>query len=95
MKGKAKEMFEKWLFDNDILIGWFGLTESMQWGVYVDFFDSEGIYISIDAYIYRSSGEMYFEIEVNQEWPFSKHPTRQEARAKAIEKATEMLNGRK
>jgi hypothetical protein len=104
LTGKCKEDFEKW-YNNPLVehVGlrrlpqWFyTLTESMQYGVYVDFFDSVGIFCEDRRYT-----------DINMAWVV-KYPnfkgmqdrfdgltkTRQEARSKAIEKANEIYNAR-
>ncbi len=109
---KCKEDFEKWFIENPEfwksrrvqadLIDWFNdLDESMQYGVYVDFFDSIGIYISdmVDCY-HSSRNKPQFStsgfsmcVEGNG---FCKDiddlNTRQEAREQAILKANEIYN---
>ena len=52
LEGKAKEDFEEYLYDNDIIMGWYSLTESMQYGVYVDWFDSVGYELIINTHKY-------------------------------------------
>lgn len=63
--------------------------KSMQYGVYVDFFDSVGVSISIEGI------ENIFCYEINTKNGFANDfnfKTRQETRAKAIEKANEIYN---
>ena len=103
LTGKCKSDFEKWLekthqvlITDECLNHLFfdELTDSMQYGVYVDFFDSVGIFCEDRRYT-----------DVNMAWVV-KYPnfdgiqdrfdgltkTRQEARTKAIEKANEIYN---
>ena len=63
------------------------IPQSMQYGVYVDFFDSLGI----DIDVFKSKFILKFYNTVNglESYPFK---TRQEARTKAIEKANELYN---
>ena len=97
LTGKTKEDFEKWLYDNDILMGWYSLTESMQYGVYVDWFDSVGIDVEL-----RSPIIGYTDFELEYRFYISRkgfdsfcsiyYKTRPEARTKAIDKANEIYN---
>lgn len=105
---KCKEDFVKWFGEDDDynmdlesnlsgynpVTGFKDLPFSMQFGVYVDFFDSVGIEISItpkgsewDFNITdgRLKGHLLFS-----EYDFSS--TRHEARQKAIDKANEIYN---
>lgn len=116
LTGKAKEDFEKWYeqqrcYGGDtgrcssifpIGIGTFKQQHnSMQYGVYVDWFDSVGLNISLSADI------SYYENNINKYKMHGYHAcienenlcidmdnikTRQEARAKAILKANEIYN---
>lgn len=112
LTGKAKEEFEKWLFTKinrniftakdygsiSIVDVWKQIPNSMQWGVYVDFFDSEEIFISIDFRGYGSKGFVYDTTILNffdgdneiSLMRLSKH----EAREAAIKKAVEIYNNR-
>ena len=100
---KCKADFEKWYDDlnlkyySDIkgilssINTFYSLPFSMQYGVYVDFFDSVGI--DLDVFLLRNrfcimiinKGD-----EVCSE--LSKYRTRHEARGKAIKKANEIYN---
>ena len=84
--------------------GWFyGIDLSFQYGVYVDFFDSVGVYISdmVDCY-HSSRNKPQFSmsgfsmcIEGNGFCnDIDNFKIRQEARIKAIEKANEIYNER-
>ena len=71
------------------------LPHSMQWGVIVDFFDSVGIYIEVQYYS-KSAFMAHFYIN-KEEGEYDRSlmfKTRYEARAAAIEKATEIYNER-
>jgi hypothetical protein len=112
LTGKAKEAFEKWVksdcpilleqFYNDIrLIGfdsWFeDFPNSMKFGVYVDFFDSVGIYIDIVVTAYGFEVSIWEKNKSGDCHPLSEaydFTTRHEARTKAIEKAQQILNER-
>ena len=63
------------------------LPKSMQYGVYVDFFDSVGIRISMNQF----NNEYWFDIDP-QGIDSECLKTRPEARAAAIEKANEIKN---
>lgn len=102
LTGKCKEDFEKW-YNNPLIehVGlrrlpqWFyTLTESMQYGVYVDFFDSVGIYIQILFYDFDvSNWQICIEcIEDEFDYTETHFTSRQEARIKAIEKANDIYN---
>lgn len=103
LTGKAKEDFDNWWssitspalsgeihhfkvktrFD----VGVEDLTDSMKYGVYVDWFDSVGIIIEV---IFPFSSWSYI---VNDDLdPLKEFDTRQEVRIKAIEKANEIYN---
>jgi hypothetical protein len=90
---KCKEDFEVFLFNKSIWVYWFyTLSKSMQYGVYVDFFDWAGIIIRVE-YNHRyklywfelNSGALSYD-ELNR-WNY-----RETAREKAIEKANEIYN---
>lgn len=106
MKEKCKKDFEKWLKKKykEIDIGYPHdlsgcqslndafkyLPHSMQYGVIVDFFDSVGIYIEI-CKTPHSAVCYYMVNDCDNDFLFK---TRHEARAAAIEKATEIYNER-
>lgn len=102
LTGQCKEDFEKWYTDDcnresmcyfELVDepyeerGFYSMSDSMQYGVYVDFFDSVGVYIcdfkSKEGYGHYRYGENYMKESIE---------TRQEARAKVIEKANEIYN---
>jgi len=98
LTGKCKEDFEKWYLKYIILnseklisntdVNYFNLlTESMQYGVYVDFFDSVGIRISMNQF----NKEYWFDIDPQAE-DCECLKTRTEARTAAIEKTNEIYN---
>jgi hypothetical protein len=66
------------------------LPESMQYGVYVDFFDSVGVRVIISVYW---EDKEYFQVDTHN---FSEYDinARPEARTAAIEKANEIYNER-
>lgn len=99
LTGKCKEEFEKWLsehwvkFESDGAGFYMEYKEmfyqtpfSMQYGIYVDFFDSVGV----EVVCFLMNGEYNWFIEGDIEDNFTK--TRHEARTKAIEKANEIYN---
>jgi len=98
---KAKEDFEKWFVESVFLnqFMWDGITApvehfneshtSMQYGVYVDWFDSVGMDIEICVTV--AGHEYYFMIDDDSDNPIM-NETRHEARTKAIEKANEIYN---
>ena len=111
LTGKCKECFEKWYLKayheghskNDKilqLLVFKSKKDSMQYGVYVDFFDSVGIYIQLTPYFDPFNEVMlwFFTLEnkkcmnLNSHIENGKIPTRQESRNAAIEKANEIYN---
>tara|TARA_R110002126_G_scaffold191586_1_gene339757 strand:- start:292 stop:612 length:321 start_codon:yes stop_codon:yes gene_type:complete len=103
LTGKCREDFEKWYtityFKNltplsiqehcTILECFDDCFESMQYGVYVDFFDSVGIVIDICSSNFCS----VFYVYLNKKTvPVTTCRTRPEARMAAIEKANEIYN---
>ena len=106
LTGKAKVEFEKWFeFDSGCkpfmhrneyvtaIESFYNLPKSMQCGVYVDFFDSFGIKISIinisDAYWFVINNVNTTGKKDRYE---CKYMSRPEARTTAIEKANEIYN---
>jgi len=99
---KCKEDFEAWYLKTiEIKIGniellsktvkFYLLPPSMQYGVYVDFFDSVGIYI--EASHLNTTGKYGVGISDKDGYLLTiKTETRHEARQKAIEKANEIYN---
>jgi hypothetical protein len=103
LTGKCKEDFERWYsnqkynlsathnagYHPNNYIDWFyTLPKSMQYGVYVDFFDSVGI----DIEIYNTIHGFDFMIKTNIFRGYFE--TRPEARTAAIKKANEIHNGK-
>ena len=103
LTNKCKQDFEKWIIDTNLMPHvpvnakfalFYAMPLSFEYGVYVDFFDSVGIFCEDRRYT-----------DVNMAWVI-KYPnldgiqdrfdgltkTRQEARTKAIEKANEIYN---
>lgn len=96
LKGKCKEDFEKWYsieFENRNLPykQGFDISDlSIKYGVYVDFFDSKGIYIEIEHY---SSDDWLFKIfNPTPVFQSTMKEPRQEVRMEAIRKANEIYN---
>lgn len=90
---QCKEDFEKWLvgFGRGITRYPYKtfreLEPQMQYGVYVDFFDSVGLTIVIRTYV-----ENTWRYDINQDQHRVMIKTRTEARKFAIEKANEIYN---
>lgn len=108
LTGKCKDAFEKWFdinnYDRVNLTHKFvyKLTESMKYGIYVDFFDSVGIYIDIDSGVKRDNDsglvinvEHWGEI-MNEMGSYhsetSPYKTRSEARTEAIKLSNNWYN---
>lgn len=101
LTGKCKEDFDKWLnlpaltgdvHNFKVIIGlnkFNDLTDSMKYGVYVDFFDSAGINIASEI---DSCANDYMYLSVVNFKTIDAHESRQEARIAAIEKANELYN---
>jgi hypothetical protein len=107
LTGKCKEGFEEWmLINNKELVKYSEerysevidmsqlfkyLTDSMQYGVLVDFYDSVGVFIQIETRIFDKEHPCYIYSETvyNRVGLFK---TRHEARIAAIEKANEIYN---
>jgi hypothetical protein len=110
LTGKCKEEFEKWFTDSDNHKGFdaeqialdrkyrldlfYQLYESMQYGVYEDFFDSVGIYIQISFYDFDCNNwQTYLECKESiYDYNETHFVSRQEARIASIEKANEIYN---
>ena len=94
LTGKCKEDFEVWY--NDVQrynMGWFyRLQEEYQYGVYVDFFDSVGIQLSIHCW----DNNKYSFTTLKEGRYMRQHKpevtSRQEAREQAITKVNEVYN---
>lgn len=75
----------------DVYDLFYNIPQSMQYGVYVDFFDSVGI----ELIIWKEG--IYFDVELfcgmKNEW-IQSCGTRQEARTEAVKKANELLNNK-
>jgi hypothetical protein len=104
LTGKCKEAFEKWFIkyrkENALRLvvkDFYLLPPSMQYGVYVDFFDSVGIWISdsfSNGHIIGSKRGYFCSIFNGRDVTEYTETvsTRHEARTKAIEKADELYN---
>lgn len=98
LTGKCKEAFEQYLWeklycDKDSIISWasskYAFSQfpfSMQWGVYVDFFESEDIRMNIESEI------DYIQAYVNDNDLGNHFQYIKEARIMCIEKANEIYN---
>lgn len=102
LTSKCKKEFEKWLSKtkwkdtaskNNFYLAFNDLPDSMQWGVYVDFFDFKNIIIEIEADYY--DGWNFGAIITDIEGDYILVPmesTRVKARTAAIEKANKIYN---
>jgi len=93
LTGKCKKDFFKWFQSKSQthyrLKEWFeDLDDSMQYGVYVDFFDSVGHRIGVSP-VLENDFWVYVNDEEIKDVDFK---TRPEARAEAIKKANEIYN---
>jgi len=95
LTGKAKEQFENFHYEKLIysefwsLNKFYGLPESMQWGVYQDWADSLGYEINV---LRIHENDYDWSVWVDEEAKIQKAKTRQEARKSAIEKLNEIVN---
>jgi hypothetical protein len=94
LTGNCKEDFKNYLLndlrDFSYKYNYFiNLQDSMQYGVYVDFFDSVGIRISMNQF----NKEYWYDIELTGD-DSTCLKTRREARTEAIEKANEIYNSK-
>lgn len=107
LTGKCKEAFEKWYLQTiepkignlELLsktVKFYLLPTSMQYGVYVDFFDSVNSNISMQ-FNEKSKTWSWFISKVNSNslWNDYGIKTRHEARTKSTEKANEIFNNGK
>ncbi len=114
LEGKCRGDFSKWYIeevrnDPEKLLGatnyeWFLLlTESMRWGVIIDFADSVGVTIIIDSdWNFNTLGESacqtfeyYIHKNINEEAEYeSGFKTRPEARETAVNKFNEWYNNK-
>ncbi|WP_438423105.1 hypothetical protein [Aquimarina macrocephali] len=111
LSGAAKQAFEEWYLhmifgrrtdysvypDGAILSKFYRSIESMEWGVYQDWFDSVGIRIIIDLDVEEMRCEdydLYIEERHKEFCHYGKFQTRTESRIEAIEKANEIFNNR-
>lgn len=101
LKGKCKEYFEKWyinlakkngasVFDYSIIKGFYSMLFSMQYGVYVDFFDSIDIHICSSPVL--PIGVYGYSFSINLENNYTIYLTRNEARESAIMRANDVYN---
>jgi hypothetical protein len=92
LTGKCKEEFEKWRMKQNYDVDapfFYELNYSMQYGVYVDFFDSVGIIIDISPSNFCS----VFYVYLNKKTvPVTTCGTREDARTASIKKANEIYN---
>jgi len=98
LTGKCKEDFEKWyikdLVEKELALEeFYNSSDSMQYGVLVDFSDSVGMEICIDMWE-SDDGTQAYTVNIRWEEVSDYNDTRQEARTKAIEKANEIYNAK-
>ena len=97
---KCKEDFEKWLYqqewydnlefgENSDANMWDYSPDSMQYAVYVDFFDSVGIQINVSPLEFPLTNNFWCSVKGKKTEYFK---TRQQAREQAIIKANEIYN---
>jgi len=98
LTGKCKEDFENAISYTLVQSGmikqvdeFYMFPSSMQYGVYVDFFDSVGIYISIEPYQDYDSDIQFWCFNIKG-FNIIELNTRNEARTEAIKKANEIYN---
>jgi hypothetical protein len=108
LTGKCKEEFEKWAINNNVLEMSLGMlvvrngivitsfydhSKSMKYGVYVDFFDSVGLFIEI-ANDNQDIKTFWVDINLDSADDDVELDTRPEARTIAIKKANNIYNER-
>ncbi len=112
LTGKCKTDFEKWFLLSDfresfsenanlelgevITKAFYSFPHPMQYGVFVDFFDSVGTFISIDPFLKDDDVLEFYWVFVNDHFARTdsceEYKTRHEAREQAINKANEIYN---
>ena len=113
MKDNKQFQFQKWLvyksghggydyntptYNKQI---WHQLPFSMQWGVYLEFFDSVGLWIEVIVH-YKNTNSKEFDGYINYGtgWDnlgmekIHRKPTRQEAQQESIKKAFDLLESK-
>jgi len=99
------KQFEEWyinhLKDNGVtedfefhIERWHSLSFMFQWGVYLEFFDSVGIHVTVEYCVNENMLEWIYNILFDEymDWRHSDYKqTRQEAQQEAIKKAFEIL----
>jgi hypothetical protein len=71
---------------------YYGISEAMQWGEFVDFFDSKGFYITIQKADLPAKD--YFYWMINDMEYYNSFDKRPEARVAAIEEANNIYNNK-
>ena len=102
LTGKCKEGFEKWLignpydYDEPILYqempDFYNLPKSFQYGVFVDFFDTKGILISVAGLTLSKTYIFEIGIDKNVEYFGDCFKSLSEARTAVIKKANLLYN---
>lgn len=115
LTGKAKQHFETWMKNNqgyiypdtplikvrdDVFLNIEFTPESMQYGMYVEWFDSVGIYVKIQPnksivnnYTVEYISDIFTDKKVFDTREVGVYKTRNEAAKAAILKANEIYNG--
>lgn len=83
--------FDNWIEPNDFIDEFYDLPLSYQWGVYLEFFDSEGVYISMKS---ENNNRFVWDIWTEKLYEEHEEETRQQAQAEAVKKAFEILDER-
>ena len=81
--------------DESEIFGWYyNIHDSFKYGVYVDFFDSVGIYFDIEADKNKDDKIAFFVMQSIWKDSFKEFKTRDKARIYLIKKANEIYNNK-
>ncbi len=100
LTGKTKEDFIEWFRENinqtldlTIIEDFYLYPFSMQWGVFVDFFDNKKIYINDEHNRYGNTYQFFIDLEIEtQDIIGVGYLDRNESRKSAIKKANKIYN---
>lgn len=106
LTGKAEELFNKWYdktysgFHTYDTNNWSEIPESMQWGVYQEFFITQKLLINVTISFSKTKphcAKIFEDISDKSRFDLDLkfnvlYKTREEAMVKVIEKANELLN---
>lgn len=97
LTGKCKEDFEKWFPDKTFgAMPFYQYHESLKWGVYIDFFDSKGYFITQDSTYEDRGVDHEYYITSHAHYEYSKpFPSRAMAREDAIRVMNKIYNSQK